>query len=454
MQPLAAFTASWIAPVFAANKRALRVSLAIPASQIWPIFGRKCWGPVLFQALSKSGGAAFHGEGYLYARNSALNSQDSFLNSQGIAKTDAYQYYPGGNVGGPVIIPGTKFNHNRNKLFFWFGYEYMRQQPSGTLWQTFVPTAQMRTGDFSPASLGSLPSNVTSRWSWLAVAPCSPADNRSSCGGLSFPNGIIPQGSLDPNSLALLKLYPKANVDPASHGGNNFQYLDTSPQNRWEQTEKIDYAISDNTKVTVSYAFQKETDLHPVQVWWAPSFSLPYPSPLVAPTTANVIMRCRPGQERGPRRRSGGREGIAANVAYDPKAANYRSEAATAAASGANCVFESNIDNNNAVQLTKDIASAMPNAKIFAPDGDTDPTFFNPTQGGIPTSIDPRVFITVATLDPSAYPPSGQAFFKTYQAKYGTPVAYAIYGYESMALMLDAIKRATNNGSASASARR
>ncbi len=141
---------------------------------------------------------------------------------------------------------------------------------------------------------------------------------------------------------------------------------------------------------------------------------------------------------------------IAANVAYDPKAANYRSEAATAAQSGANCVFESNIDNNNAVQLTKDIASAMPNAKIFAPDGDTDPTFFNPAQGGIPTSIDPRMYVTVATLDPSAYPPSGQAFFKTYQAKYGTPVAYAIYGYESMALMLDAIKRATNNGTSSA----
>jgi branched-chain amino acid transport system substrate-binding protein len=142
---------------------------------------------------------------------------------------------------------------------------------------------------------------------------------------------------------------------------------------------------------------------------------------------------------------------IAANVAYDPKAANYRSEAATAAQSGANCVFEANTDANNAVQLTKDIAAAMPNAKIFVPDGDTDPTFVNPAQGGIPTSIDPRMSITVATLDPSAYPPAGQTFFKTYQAKYGTPVAYAIYGYESMALMLDAIKRATNNGTAAAS---
>ncbi len=247
-------------------------------------------GPVVFQAFGKSGGSRFHGEGYLYARNSVFNSQDSFQKSQGLAKPSDYQYYPGGNIGGPVLIPGTKFNHDRNKLFFWFGYEYMRQQPSGTLWQTFVPTDQMRAGNFSPAYLSTLPSQVTSRWSWMGVSPCLASDNRSTCNGLTFANGIIPQSALDPNSLAMLSLYPKSNIDPATHGGNNFQYLDQSPQNRWEQTEKIDYAISETTKLTVSYAYQKETDLHPVQVWWAPSFSLPYPSPLIAPTTANVVM--------------------------------------------------------------------------------------------------------------------------------------------------------------------
>jgi len=33
-------------------------------------------GPAIFQAFSKSGGNQFHGEGYLYARDSALNSDD------------------------------------------------------------------------------------------------------------------------------------------------------------------------------------------------------------------------------------------------------------------------------------------------------------------------------------------------------------------------------------------
>jgi branched-chain amino acid transport system substrate-binding protein len=142
---------------------------------------------------------------------------------------------------------------------------------------------------------------------------------------------------------------------------------------------------------------------------------------------------------------------VAGIQGYDPKAANYRSLAQSVAATGANCVFISAIVDNNAVQLTKDIAAALPNAKIFGPDGVEVDTYFDPTKGGIPTSLDPRVFMTVATLPPADYPPAGQVFFKTYQAKYGTPQAYAIYGYEAMALMLDAIKRATNNGTKTAS---
>ena len=247
-------------------------------------------GPVLFQAYSKSGGSTFHGEAYLYARNSIFNSEDAYQKSQGIPKPYSFEYYPGGNIGGPVLLPFTHFNHNRDKLFFWAGYEYMRQQPAGTLWETFVPTAEMRAGNFSQSYLSTLPSQVTSRWPWLGTSPCAPADNRGSCGGLTFPNGMIPESMFDPNSLALLKLYPLPNVDPASHGGNNFQFLDQTPVNRWEQTEKIDYSISDSTKLTVSYAYQSEKDIHPVQIWWAPSWSLPYPSPLVAPTTSNVVM--------------------------------------------------------------------------------------------------------------------------------------------------------------------
>ncbi len=52
--------------------------------------------------------------------------------------------------------------------------------------------------------------------------------------------------------------------------------------------------------------------------------------------------------------------------------------------------------------------------------------------------------MTVATLDPDSYPPEGQEFFQQYEQKFGdrTPDPYAIYGYETMRLALDAIERA------------
>jgi hypothetical protein len=245
-------------------------------------------GPVVFEAYGKSGGARFHGEGYLYARNNIFNSNESYYQSLGNKKVDAYEYYPGGNIGGPILLPFTHFNRGRDKLFFWVGYEYMRQQPAGQLWQTSVPTAGERGGDFSPASLAAIKAVTPSSGAGIYNQPCLTAGG--SCGTLSFPDGQIPPSMMDPNALALLNLYPKPNVDPATHGGYNYNYLDQSPQNRWELTEKIDYSINDKTKLTVSYAFQNEKDLHPVQTWWAPAFSLPYASPLVAPTTSNVVM--------------------------------------------------------------------------------------------------------------------------------------------------------------------
>ena len=110
-------------------------------------------GPVIFQAFSKSGGNAFHGEAYMYARNSALNSVDAYSKSQGLTNPAEHYYYIGGNIGGPIIIPGTDFNKSRKKLFFWAGYEYMNQHPAATPINYNVPTAEQRAGDFSETTI-------------------------------------------------------------------------------------------------------------------------------------------------------------------------------------------------------------------------------------------------------------------------------------------------------------
>ena len=129
-----------------------------------------------------------------------------------------------------------------------------------------------------------------------------------------------------------------------------------------------------------------------------------------------------------------------------PRATDYTSLAQGLVSTGADCVFVSAITDSHAALLVKQVAAALPHALIFGSAGLGESTFTNPALGGIPLTVDPRVLITVATLDPSAYPPSGRRFFSLYARHYGAMQPSAIYGYAAMSLMLDAIARATDGG--------
>ena len=103
----------------------------------------------------------------------------------------------------------------------------------------------------------------------------------------------------------------------------------------------------------------------------------------------------------------------------------------------------SGITANNAVQIYKDFAAALPDAKLYGPDGVAETGFSDPNEGGIPADVAARVKVTVATLSPDEYPEEGQRFFADFERQYGdkNPNPYAIYGYEAMRLALDAIER-------------
>jgi branched-chain amino acid transport system substrate-binding protein len=139
---------------------------------------------------------------------------------------------------------------------------------------------------------------------------------------------------------------------------------------------------------------------------------------------------------------------ITSNTGIDPKAANFRSYASTIASEGADCFFFAGIVSNGAVQLTKDVNAALPDAKIFGGDGVCTSSYTSEKEGGVPASITPLMECTVATLDLHAYP-GGEEFLKAYQAKYGeaNPDPYAIYGYEAMKLGLDTIADLGSDGS-------
>jgi hypothetical protein len=229
-------------------------------------------GPAVISTVARSGGKDYHGSAYITARNYKLNSNDWLNNFSRIARPENSYYYPGVNFSGPVQLPFTKFNRNRDKLFFFTGFQYFRQVLDTGLLRSTVPTAGMREGNFSPEELSKL-GRITAAGS---------APNQINASGLTlYPGGTIPASSIDRNTQALMKLYPLPNADPDSNGGYNWVDQMVFDQNGFQWMSRADYSISDNTKLFVRYNMQREVQLFPIGLWsQARTQQLPYPSPI------------------------------------------------------------------------------------------------------------------------------------------------------------------------------
>jgi hypothetical protein len=239
-------------------------------------------GPVTFQAIGKSGAAHFHGAIYIYGHGTGLDSTDSFVKSQGGAKAGYSSYYPGGEIGGPVLIPGTGFNRNRDKLFFYIAPEGMDQRPSPTYYEYFVPTAQMLSGNFSPAYLSTLGAGFAATKGGDALPPTAHG------AAAAYPGGLIPASLLDPNSLAYAKTFPQPTWAQPDSSGNNYLYAPAFNVNRIEFKVRLDYNIGDNTKLFVSWNRQDEFDRNPIGIWYFPGGTLPYPSAMPAHQVSQI----------------------------------------------------------------------------------------------------------------------------------------------------------------------
>jgi branched-chain amino acid transport system substrate-binding protein len=135
---------------------------------------------------------------------------------------------------------------------------------------------------------------------------------------------------------------------------------------------------------------------------------------------------------------------VVARLMIDRRAGGYRALARELRARRANCVAYGGITANNAVRLFRDLARALPRARLFGSDGIAESGFADPRQGGVPAKVGRRVLVTVATLAPSAYPAEGQDFLRRYAERYRDPHPdpYAIYGYEAMRFVLDTVAAA------------
>ncbi len=233
-------------------------------------------GPIVITSVTKSGGSQFHGNAFFSARNYSLNANDAYANALGNAQPANKYYYPGGSIGGPVIIPGTNFNKNRDKLFFFTGYEYFYQVLDTGILQATVPTPGIINGNFSPSELAKL-GNVTASGKAPGTVPSS------------WAGGQMPANLIDPNMQALMKLYPAPNADPNATGGFNYVQREIFNQNNFQWTSRVDYSVSDNTKIFVRYNMQRETQLFPVGLWWRNSDQVPYPSSIKGKNRSDAI---------------------------------------------------------------------------------------------------------------------------------------------------------------------
>jgi hypothetical protein len=110
---------------------------------------------------TRSGTNDFHGEGFEFLRNDALDARNFFERTPHPAPFKRNQF--GFNIGGPVYLPhfgegGSPFSYNgKNRTFFFFSYEGLRQRQGLTLPSVTVPTDAQRAAVTDPAIIKLLP---------------------------------------------------------------------------------------------------------------------------------------------------------------------------------------------------------------------------------------------------------------------------------------------------------
>jgi len=238
-------------------------------------------GPTVITAVGKSGTSSFHGSLHLFARTTQLNAQDWFTKYIGIPRIPDRYIYPGFDVGGPVIIPDTKFNSNRKLTFQLDGEDYIQRDsyaygsPLKSFINALVPTANMRNGNFTLAEL----SNYLGVDTTLLKTDCSAAGKLSIYEHVcSQPNGGIFQGGMvtgvgnqiDSNAAALLNEFPLPNQPNTK--GYNYSALNLENPDMYQIRTRVDLAINDSNKIYMVYSgqFGLTTGI-PEQIYYSPS---------------------------------------------------------------------------------------------------------------------------------------------------------------------------------------
>ena len=217
-------------------------------------------GPIVVNAVGKSGADKFHGSLYTFARTNQLDSNDWISNYTQQAKAPDREVYPGFTFGGPVIIPHTGFNKDKHLTFFVGAEDYAQRNvyayggAGSAVLTALVPTAGMRAGDFSATQLQQ-----------FLGSSYQPIGNGSVCQGGNYQAvcaipQTAPDGSalnngqvtaIDKNVQTLLGTLPLPNT--ASTGTYNWITTNLVNNDLWQAHARVDDQISQKHKLFVVY---------------------------------------------------------------------------------------------------------------------------------------------------------------------------------------------------------
>jgi hypothetical protein len=161
-------------------------------------------------------------------------------------------------LGGPVVLPGTDFNRNRDKLFFFFSQDLLPRNDPGTLQLSTMPTALERAGNFSQTF------DSQGRMRFIKdplLAAQGLACNVNTGGPGCFPNNIIPANRINPIGQMMLGLFPLPNAtDPTGSRQYNYTYQNELEKPRHDQVGRVDLNINRDTTFYTRVQFGNEVN--------------------------------------------------------------------------------------------------------------------------------------------------------------------------------------------------
>lgn len=207
---------------------------------------------VVINIVTKSGTNNWNGTVWNYMRNEVLNARPWDRAYFGQPKPRYRYNYFGGNLGGPI---------KKDKLFFFFNHENLKQDTPTLTNQIRVPTLLERQGDFSQT----VNANGTRPTIYM---PGSQASGKP----VLVPNNIIPQHLINPIGRAIMAIYPEPNLQNETN--NNYLNQYSKEDKRYLNVGKVDWNISDSMRayVRISYDYQHYRDM----VTWAAGSNLPF----------------------------------------------------------------------------------------------------------------------------------------------------------------------------------